>query len=310
MPRKAVAAIFAGAAVISFSAILFKASGAEALTGGLFRMLYALPVLGILAWRTRGLDHRPRSDRLLAIGAGAMLGADVVAWQTAIGHVGAGLSTLMANSQVVIVPFVTWLILKERPSRPAILSMPLVLGGMALITGLGRADTYGPRPVLGVAYGALAAVLYSGFLIGFRRSNRDQAPQAGPLFESVFGGLAFIGIAGAVTGSIDWTPQFPMHGWLLLLALGPQVVGWLLIAYGLPRLPAATSSFAIVLQPTMTLIWAAIFFSESPSPVQVTGAALVLVAITTATVGGGRLQQQEILESSAKPLPGRPQSGF
>ncbi len=285
MDRRPLSAVLAGAVVISFSAILFKVSGADPYTGGFFRMAYALPVLAILAWRRRSEDHRSGHERWLAVLAGAFLGADVIAWQAAIGHVGAGLSTLIANSQVVMVPFLTWALLGERPSRVAITSIPIVMVGLALLTGLGRDDAYGPRPVLGVLLALLAAILYSGFLIAFRRSNRAQVPQAGPLFESVLGALALIAVAGAVEGSLQVAPTWPVHGWLLLLALGPQVIGWLLIAYGLPRLPAATTSFAVVLQPTLTLVWGATLLGEIPSIVQVAGGTLVLVAIVRATLG-------------------------
>ncbi len=285
MDRRPLTAVLAGAVVISFSAILFKVSGADPHTGGFFRMAYAFPVLAALAWRRRAEDGRRPRDRRLAVLSGAFLGADVIAWQTAIGYVGAGLSTLIANSQVVMVPFLTWMILRERPSRRALTSLPIVGAGLVLLTGLGGDDTYGPRPALGVVVALLAALLYSGFLITFRRSNQAQVPQAGPLFESVAGAIGLIAVAGILQGRLDLAPTWPEHGWLLLLALGPQVVGWLLIAYGLPRLPATTTSFAVVLQPTLTLLWGATLLGEIPSPVQIVGGALVLAAIARATLG-------------------------
>lgn len=281
--RRSLTAVLSGATVISFSAIIFRLSGADPVTGGWFRLAYAIPVLALLAWRKRHLDHRSRRARLLAVLSGMFLGADIIAWQSAINQIGAGLATLIANSQVVVVPFATWLLLRERPGRWAITAMPVVMVGLALITGLGREDSYGAHPLLGVVLAALAAVLYSGFLIAFRRANRSLAPQAGPLLEAVIGGWVFIGVAGMATHSLVLTPAWPTHGWLLALALGPQVVGWMLIAHGLPRLPAATSSFAVILQPVLTMLWGAVLLAEFPSVVQLTGALMVLAAIAVAT---------------------------
>ena len=85
---------------------------------------------------------------------------------------------------------------------------------------------------------------------------------------------------------IDFEPKFPTHGWLLALALLSQVMGWLAIAYSLPRLPAAYTSFAILLQPTFTIIWGILLLSESPSMHQVIGMFLILGSIVAVTTSG------------------------
>ncbi|MDH3517855.1 MAG: DMT family transporter [Acidimicrobiia bacterium] len=272
-------AVFAGATAISFSAIFFRLSGVTPLTGTFYRMVYALPPLALIWMAGRRRDARPWGDRLMAMLAGALLSADVVAWHTSIEMIGAGLATLIANSQVVIVPVVTWLLFGERVPRPILLAMPVVMVGLALITGLGRADTFGDRPLLGVGLAVVAAALYSGFLIGYRRSNRTLAPPAGPLLDAVIGAAVVASLAGLIFGDLDLAPSWPAHGWLIALALGAQVIGWLGIGYALPRLPAAHTSFAILLQPSLTLAWGALIFDERASLVQAAGVALVLAGI-------------------------------
>lgn len=287
---KPLLAAFTGAAAISFSAIFFGLSGVTPVTGAFYRMAYALPPLALLWWMGRTRDKRPLRDRMLAVLAGALLSADVVAWHSSIEMIGAGLATLIANSQVVIVPLVTWLLFGERLPRPILLAMPVVLFGLALITGLGRADTFGDRPILGVALAVLAATLYSGFLIGFRRSNRTLAPPAGSLLDAVFGAMVVAALAGVMFGGLDLAPTWPAHGWLVALALGAQVIGWLAIGYALPRLPAAHTSFAILLQPSLTLVWGAIIFDERASFVQGAGVALVLTGILIVSLAGRRVE--------------------
>ncbi len=282
---RAVPAALAGATAISFSAILFRAAAVEPFTGAFFRMAFAVPVLALLWWTRRRRDDRTAADRLIAFLAGLFLAADVVAWHASIELIGAGLATLIANSQVVVVPMVTWALFRERPSRAALAAMPVVLVGLVLITGVGRTDTFGDRPVLGVAYGALAACFYSAFLIGYRRSNRRLSPPSGPLLEASAGAAVGALAAGMVGGGIDLAPGWPAVGWLLVLALSSQVVGWLAIGYALPRLPAAHTSFAILLQPSLTLVWGALIFGERASWVQVVGVLLVLAGIATVTVG-------------------------
>ena len=50
-------------------------------------------------------------------------------------------------------------------------------------------------------------------------------------------------------GVDDLAPTWPSAGWLITLALASQVVGWLLITFSLPRLPAALTSMILTIQP-------------------------------------------------------------
>jgi drug/metabolite transporter (DMT)-like permease len=276
-----------GAVAISFSAIFFALSGVSPVTGGFFRAAYALPVLAVIWWIGRRGDERTWSKHRLALIAGLLLGPDVVLWHTSIEHIGAGLATLIANSQVIVVAISAWAVLGEKPSRRVMVAIPIVMVGVAMVSGLGRGDAFGDNPLLGTILALSAAVFYALFLLMFRSANEAQAPPAGPLLEATMGLLVSTLVIGAFTGNLDFTPTWPAHGWLIALALGAQVAGWLLIGYALPRLPAVETATIILLQPMLTMVWGAIIFHEQPSPIQLAGALLVLggvgfVALTSA----------------------------
>ncbi|HLF60138.1 MAG TPA: DMT family transporter [Acidimicrobiia bacterium] len=279
----------AGALAISFSAILFGLSGVDPITGAFFRVAYALPVLIVIWLTVRHRDRRSRKMRLLALASGILLGVDMVVWHTSIGHIGAGLATLIANSQVVFVAVGAWMILGERPSRRIIIAIPVVLIGVAMVSGLGRSDAYGSNPLLGTLLALVAAMFYAGFILVFRASNKIQAPPAGPLMEATAGGVVMVLILSTVTGGIEFAPTWPAHGWLIALALGAQVVGWLAIGYALPRLPAVETATIILVQPVLTMIWASLVFDERPSTVQLVGAALVLAGVGFVAIARARL---------------------
>jgi drug/metabolite transporter (DMT)-like permease len=90
---------------------------------------------------------------------------------------------------------------------------------------------------------------------------------------------------GAVVGDLDLTPSWAAIGWLILLALSSQVVGWLLISTSLPRLPAVVTSILLTFQPVCAVVFAALIVDESPSLVQLGGAACILAGLLTATIG-------------------------
>ncbi|HEX2153476.1 MAG TPA: DMT family transporter [Acidimicrobiia bacterium] len=272
-------AALVGAVAISFSAVWFALANVGAVTGAFFRAGYALPVLFVLWWRVRDRDHRSRPARWLAGASGLMLGGDFIAWHLSIEQIGTGLATLLANSQVVVVAILAWLLLGEKPKSVVMAAIPVLLVGVALVSGLGREGSFGSDPLLGTIYGLASAVFYAAFLLAYRRSNQVQAPAAGSLLDATAGALIAAGLAGPILGSLDVVPSWPAHGWLVGLALGSQVIGWLLIGYALPRLPAAETSTFILIQPVLTMVWGALLFDERPSLLQLGGAALVLAGV-------------------------------
>ena len=118
-----------------------------------------------------------------------------------------------------------------------------------LISGVIGEGAYGDDPALGALYGVLTAVAYTGFILVLRHAGRDLRRPAGPLFEATLVATVVAIVAGALLGEVDLVPSWPAHGWLLTLALTSQVLGWLLIAVALPRLPASLTSIVLTVQP-------------------------------------------------------------
>ena len=56
--RRPMLIALAGAVLISFSPVLYVFSGTNPSTGAFYRMLYALPVLALLAYLVRNADTR------------------------------------------------------------------------------------------------------------------------------------------------------------------------------------------------------------------------------------------------------------
>lgn len=285
-------AALSGAVLISFSAISYGLSGAGPITGAFYREAYAVPVLAALWLMRRSADHRPPSRRWIALGAGLVLAGDTVTWHFSIDFIGAGLATLIANTAVIFVAIGAWVILGEKPLPSTMAAIPIILLGVALVSGVGQADAFGADPLRGTLLALLAAFFYAAFMLAFRFSNDSQAPAVGPLLESTFGAMVTILIINVFTDSIDFGFEWPSHGWLIALALGSQVAGWLLIGYALPRLPAVETATIILLQPALTMLWAALIFDERPSPIQILGAVIVLAGVAVVATVRARRQAQ------------------
>jgi drug/metabolite transporter (DMT)-like permease len=278
-----------GAVTIAFSSILVRLSHASPSTSAIFRCAYALPVLGLLAWlEDRRLGARGWSERRIAVASGVFFAADLLMWHHAIGDVGAGLATVLANVQVVLVPLVAWMFLAERPGSRVLAALPIALFGVLLISGALEQGAYGRDPARGAVFGLGAGVAYVGFLLLLRHGGADLRRPAGPLFDATATATVLCVLAGVIIGDAKLVPHWPGAGWLITLALTSQVLGWLLIASSLPRLPAALTSLLLCVQPVGSVALAAVIFSEAPTALQLVGVALVLGAVLTATAPIGR----------------------
>ncbi|HEX6936523.1 MAG TPA: DMT family transporter [Actinomycetes bacterium] len=274
----------AGAGCIASSATLVRLADTAPATAATFRCLYALPVLAVLMLREdRRYGTRSSRERWLAAGAGVFFALDLVLWHHAIASVGAGIGTVLGNLQVVFVGLIAWWLLHERPSARLVAAVPVVLLGVVLISGVVGSGAYGDDPAMGVVFGIGTSIAYAGFLLLLREGSRDLRRSAGPLFDATLVAAVLSAAMGPVAGGVDLAPSWPAHGWLFALAITSQVVGWLLIAVSLPRVPAALTSVILLLQPVASVGLSAAVLDERPSPVQLLGCAIVLGGVVAAT---------------------------
>lgn len=267
-----------GALCLSASAILLKLAATTPATATAARCLIALPVVVVLAipeWQRR--ERLSRRGVLSAVCCGALFAADMLLWTQAIPEVGAGLSTVLVNTQVAIVPFLTWLIDRERISRRFLLALPALLAGVMLAGGLLEHGFSGTDPARGTVHAIGAAVCYSGFLFLLRRGGQSGRPMQ--TYAIVLATSAIVAAAvGPWWHDIELWPGWRATGWLTLVAITGQLLGWLLVALFSARLPSTVSSALLLLMPVGAVALGAGVLHERPSALQLAGCALVLFA--------------------------------
>lgn len=281
-----------GVVAISFSAIFVRLADVSPATASFFRTAYALPPLFLIVlWQRHG-NWGGGKARWLAYAAGVFLALDLYLWHHSISLIGAGLATILANTQVFFVGLAAWAIHRERPHRNTFLTIPILFLGVTLISGLSRPGAFGTSPIWGTVIGIGSGMAYTVFLLLFRASNRDQNRGSSSLLEVTLATSLATLVGGLTLGELDLTPSWPAHGWLFTLACFSHVGGWLFISFALPRLAALEGSLLLVLQPVLTVFWAVPIFREWLSAVQWAGVVLVLSCVAFLSIRGS-VQQSE-----------------
>jgi len=283
-----------GAVMISFSAVWVRLADVEVARSAFLRTAYALPVLALLVaisgrkvvTHARARSGAPRWWLPLAFAAGVLLGLDFVAWHATIEIVGAGLGTVLPNLQVVFVGVAGVVLFRERPAALFWIGLPIVLAGVWLLGAYGRTLAEDGSMLLGIFWGVVTALLYAGALIVLRLARaRTPSAAAVSVLWSLTLGAALATLIPAAAAGVAGPAGWPADGWLLMLAIGSQVVGWLVLTTSIHHLPAAATSVALLLQPVLALLWGALLLSEPLGGAQLAGAVTVLAGVALAHRG-------------------------
>jgi drug/metabolite transporter (DMT)-like permease len=274
---KVYAVLAVGVFAIGWSALFVRWSGVPGSSSAFWRLALAQFVFVPWALATRAGKSRPgRTAVGAAMLAGIFFAVDLALFNTAVMTSSAANSTLLGTNAPMFVAFGGWLLYRERPGRSFWMGFALSFTGMLAIVGMDIVRH--PRLGLGDAMALSGSVMYAGYLLAIRRSRRE-------IDALTFSAIS--GVTAAVTllliCLVIGTPLhgYPMRSWwaLLGLALVPQVIGHLSVAYSLGRLPVSVTSIALLGQAPITALLAVPLLGEPLSPLQIAGGVLVLAGI-------------------------------
>jgi drug/metabolite transporter (DMT)-like permease len=274
-----------GAIGVSSSGLFVALSNTSPGTASFYRCVFALPLLAPLAiaeWQRCGTPTARQHG--WAAAAGVLFAADALLWTQAIYEVGVGLSAVLVNTQVVMVPLLARFIDRESLSMRFFALLPVVAVGTVLTGGIFEIGVTGSAPLAGTVHSALAALCYSVFLFLLRRGGPNRPPIQSYVTIMASAAVAAL-IGGALWGGVSLVPGWGPTGWLVLTAICGQVLGWLLVALGSPSLRVEVSSALLLLTPIGALVLAAAVLAQIPSALQMVGCILNLGSAYLITAG-------------------------
>jgi len=274
---KALAVLVLGAAVIGLAPILVRLADAGPSAVGFWRVTFALPLLFLMAQKTDGgVGGAPR----LALLAGAAFALDLGFWHYAIAFTSVANATVLTNLTPVVVTAVAWLVFKQRPRNLFVAAVALAVGG-AWLMAVGRGvHAPGSNPPLGDAFSLVTAVWYALYFLAVSAA-RGTVGATRIMFWSGMASAPLLLLAAVLLGE-DLLPK-SAGGWAACLGLGlMHVAGQGSIAWALGRLPAATASVVVLVQPVVAAMLGWMLFAEALGPVQALGAGIALAGVVLA----------------------------
>lgn len=285
-------AFWGGTATLARS--VFRDAGVPPLTVVELRLVIAATLL--FAWmavRNRGALRVERRDYgyflvLGLFGVAAVQGS----YYFSIARLGVGLAILLqyvAPSLIVL-----WdIALGRRPSFATGLAVLLALGGTALLVNGIDARSLHASP-LDWAIGFSSAIIFAFYVLYSKRGLARYAPETVLLFTFVIAAVFWACVtppwrilAAGYSADLWWR--------FLLLGVFSTLVPFRCFYAGLKRLPATEAGVLATSEPVVAIVAAAIFLGESLRPLQMLGAAMVIVAAMLASRG-----HPETAEASAE----------
>ncbi|MDP1600445.1 DMT family transporter [Phenylobacterium sp.] len=274
---KALAVLVAGAAIIGLAPILVRLADAGPAAIGFWRVTFAMPLLALIAMRTDGGVGRPSKFALLA---GVAFACDLGFWHYSIHFTSVANATVLTNLTPVVVTAAAWIFLKQRPAKLFVAAVGLAVAG-AWLMAIGRGEhAAGANPPLGDALALTTAVWYALYFLAISAARRSVGATRVMFWSGVASAPLLLAAALALGEDI-----FPITngGWAALVALGVMhVAGQGSIAWALGRLPAATASVVVLVQPVVAAVLGWLLFAEALGPVQALGAAIALGGVVLA----------------------------
>jgi len=271
----AVALLFLGVVSVGAAAILIRLADAHPLTTSWSRLWVGAVVLVVVAIiRRRPFPRGPDLGR--AIVAGILLAAHFALWIASLSATTVAASVVLVCLQPVFVVVIARVALRAPTSARVLFGTAIALAGAVAIA----LDHGGGGPVTSSSTGnALAlggAVAIAVYVLVLRGQQADVLATSAVITATA--ALAILPVA--LLADAPLTPQDARQGgWLLLLAIGPQVIGHTALNAALRRLPASVVSGSILGEPVIAAALAALFLGERIGPQTLVGGVITLVGV-------------------------------
>jgi drug/metabolite transporter (DMT)-like permease len=253
-------------------------AGSVAIAAARMTLAALLVAPGLIRARRRG-ETMPHFTPTLV--AGVALALHFSAWISSLSFTTMAASTVIVTTNPVWVAVVTAVTERRWPARAALYGLGLSLAG-AVVLAWGDANAgraVASDPLLGDALALVGAWAATAYYLASRRAQSSGAALSvsAPAVYTV-AACALFPFALAL-GTLPPLLAPKVVGWVLALALVPQLVGHTAFHWAMRHRSPTMVTTVILLEPVGAALIGAVAFGERPSRATLVGAALLLLGV-------------------------------
>ncbi|MEI5907721.1 DMT family transporter [Bacillus spongiae] len=271
-------ALWVGVIAVSTSAVLVKASSAEAGVIAFYRLFFTIVIMSpVFLFKYRHeLNLITKKDWLFSVISGIFLAFHFILWFESLNYTSVASSTVLVTLQPLFAFAGTYLFFKEAISLKAIVAGGIAISGSILIS-------WGDFRISGLALwgdilALLACALVTGYLL-FGQHVRKRLSLT--TYTFVVYSISSVVLFFYVLIKGENFISLPKEDWVyfLLLAIVPTLLGHTLFNWSLKWISTSTISMAILLEPVGASLLAYYFLAETVSYYQVLGGGIIILGI-------------------------------
>lgn len=278
-----------GAVCISFAPVFVKLIDVSLLGPtviGLWRVVIGAAILFVWSKLAGHSIKISKGMFLFAALAGFVFALDLFFWHRSIFFCGAGMATILGNTQVFATAVLSYLVFKERLSILFFVVAISAMGGVVLLVGVGSEVEFTNQYLEGIGFGLATGIVYACYIVIIKYAGeKEERPRSLTL-------LAWVSLMTSIfifiIALIEQVPLLPpdLYHWVVLfsLALVAQSIGWWAISSSITKIEGSQSGLILLLQPVLATLWGILFFAEHLTAVQIIGGIITLAAIYAGSV--------------------------
>ncbi|HJX38227.1 MAG TPA: DMT family transporter [Anaerolineae bacterium] len=267
-----------GVVAVSFGAILVRFAEAPSLVIATYRLVLASLIVAPVGLLRRWGELRAlsRGDLAWAGLSGALLTLHFAFWISSLEYTTVASSVVFVSTSPIFVGVASHFLTRDKLSLAMSAGIAVaLLGGMVI----GWNDLeLGGQALRGDLLAIVGAVMVGGYFMAGRKLRPTTSLLA---YVTVVYSVAALGALVLCVLTEQRLAGYSVQTYvmLLLLAVGPQIIGHSSLNWALRHLPAAAVGVVTLGEPVGSTVLACLLLSEVPSPLKVAGGGLILAGI-------------------------------
>ncbi|MFB6456166.1 DMT family transporter [Chitinophaga sp. Hz27] len=250
----------------------------------------------IVLWVVFVISKKPAAHRKqipMLLMTGATIGIATFLYYLSVEFIPASLAIVILMQFTWIGMLIEWVLFKKKPSYSELLIAAVILFGTCMASGISFTDG-ASLPLKGILIVLAASLVYAIYIVANSRIGRDICWQNKSAWIMT-GAATAIWMMNLQSISYHLLMEIDLLRWCIFLAFFGTILPPILFAIGIPKVGATVSSLLMTIELPVAALSAHFILGEAITELQLTGIAIMLIAIMTMNFIRSARQKKETM---------------